>query len=237
MISKATVLICKKLLKLSSSNKSYFGVKRAAYAALFLCGSFHFAQVFFIFFDAGTMSDSVKRDIALWLNSVVIGLNLCPFAGKPARENRVRMIVSQAVAQEEVLTDVATELELLDKTPATEIETTLIIIPDALQDFFDYTQCLQWAQSELKRQGWLGVFQLASFHPHYCFAGAEPSDDENLTNRSPYPIIHIIREASLAKALEYYADVEEIPERNKASVESLSNEEKRKLFPYLFVGN
>lgn len=180
------------------------------------------------------MMNSVLHDVVLWLNSVVIGLNLCPFSGKPMRENRVRMFVSQAVTEDEVLADVAAEMELLDKTPVADLETTLIIIPGALQDFFDYTQCLQWAQSALKREGWLGVFQLASFHPQYCFAGAEPADNENLTNRSPYPIIHIIREASLAKALEYYEGVEEIPERNKACVESLSDEQKQTLFPYLF---
>lgn len=183
------------------------------------------------------MKNSVQHDVVLWLNSVVIGLNLCPFSGRPMRENRVRLFVSEAVTEEDILIDLAEEMALLDKTPAVEIETTLIIIPSALQDFFNYTQCLQWAQSALKRQGWLGVYQLASFHPHYCFAGAEPDDDENLTNRSPYPIIHIIREASLAKALEYYEGVDEIPGRNKSCVESLSNEQKQKLFPYLFKVN
>jgi hypothetical protein len=92
------------------------------------------------------------------------------------------------------------------------------------------------AQSQLKRQGWQGVYQLASFHPDYCFAGTEPEDDENLTNRSPYPIIHIIREASLTKAIEYFEGVEEIPKRNKACVEALSIEQKKLLFPYLFGG-
>ncbi|RYZ92091.1 MAG: DUF1415 domain-containing protein [Moraxellaceae bacterium] len=180
------------------------------------------------------MSSSVKHDVVLWLNSVVIGLNLCPFSGTPARENRVRFHISLATSEEDVLKDVATEMVLLDKTPAAEIETTLVIIPNILRDFFDYTQCLHWAQSQLKRQGWQGVYQLASFHPHYCFAGAEPDDAENLTNRSPYPIIHIIREASLEKALEYVANVEDIPEKNKACVTGLSEEQKKKLFPYLF---
>lgn len=180
------------------------------------------------------MINPVQQDVILWLNSVVIGLNLCPFSGKPMRENRVRFHVSAAMTEEEVLADLTVEMDLLDKTPASEIETTLVIIPGGLQDFFNYTQCLSWAQSQLKRQGWQGVYQLASFHPDYCFAGAEPEDVENLTNRSPYPIIHIIREASLAKALEYFEDVEQIPERNKACVAALSEEQKQKLFPYLF---
>ena len=178
--------------------------------------------------------DSVKQHVLTWLNSVVIGLNLCPFSEMPMRENRVRFRVSDATVEEDLLADLILEMELLDKTPTKELETTLLIIPNTLHDFFDYTQFLNWAQAQLKRQNWLGVYQLASFHPNYCFAGSNPEDDENLTNRSPYPIIHIIREASLAKALEYFDEVEEIPARNKACVEALSIEQKQKLFPYLF---
>jgi hypothetical protein len=179
--------------------------------------------------------NSAKQDVIAWLNSVVIGLNLCPFSGKPTRENRVRFQLSDAKVEEDLLADLTVEMELLDRTLAQELETTLLIIPHILQDFFDYTQFLVWAQAQLKRQGWLGVYQLASFHPNYYFSGSSPEDDENLTNRSPYPIIHIIREASLAKALEYYDRAEEIPERNKACVEALSIEQKQKLFPYLFA--
>lgn len=178
--------------------------------------------------------NSVQQKVALWLNTVVIGLNLCPFASRPTNENRVRFQLSESSLEEDVLTDLIAEMERLDQTPATELETTLLIMPNALHDFFDYTQFLIWAQSQLKRQGWQGVYQLASFHPNYCFAGADPDDDENLTNRSPYPIIHIIREASLAKAIAYFEGVEEIPERNKAHVEALSVEQKKALFPYLF---
>ena len=177
---------------------------------------------------------SVKQDVMVWLNSVVIGLNLCPFSGMPTRENRVRFQVSNATVEEDLLADLTAEMELLDKTPTSELETTLLIVPNALQDFFDYTQFLNWAQAQLKRQGWLGVYQLASFHPNYCFASSDPEDDENLTNRSPYPIVHIIREASLEKALNFYEGVEEIPARNKACVEALSVEQKQQLFPYLF---
>ena len=178
--------------------------------------------------------NSVKQEIIIWLNAVVVGLNLCPFSAKPTRENRVRFYVSEAKDEEQLLSELNTEMELLDKTPAAEIETTLLIVPGLLHDFYDYTQFLNWAQSQLKRNGWLGVYQLASFHPNYCFAGAEPDDAENLTNRSPYPIVHIIREASLAAALNYVDDVEGIPERNKECVENLSAEDKQKLFPYLF---
>ena len=176
----------------------------------------------------------VIANVARWLNEVVIGLNLCPFSAKPTRENRVRFVVSNAQEDEDLLQDLQREMELLDEKLASEIETTLVIIPNHLQDFFDYNQFLNWADQLLKRNRWVGVYQLATFHPDYCFADAEPDDAENLTNRAPYPVLHIIREASLEKALEYFSDVDEIPEINKVRVESLTAEEKQKLFPYLF---
>ena len=177
---------------------------------------------------------AVIASVARWLNEVVIGLNLCPFSAKPTRENRVRFFVSSAQDDEALLQNLQQEMELLDQKPASEIETTLVVVPNHLQDFFDYNQFLNWADQLLKRNRWVGVYQLATFHPDYCFADAEPDDAENLTNRAPYPILHIIREASLEKALEYFVDVDEIPEINKARVESLTVEEKQKLFPYLF---
>lgn len=178
-------------------------------------------------------AQQIKNDVARWLNSVVIGLNLCPFAAKPTGENRVRLVVSAANDDELLLQDLQRELELLDETPASALETTLLIIPQHLQDFFDYNQFLNWAEQLLKRNRWTGIYQLATFHPDYCFAGAAPEDAENLTNRSPYPILHIIREASLEKALQFFPDVEGIPENNKARVQALTGEEIRKLFPYL----
>ncbi len=176
-----------------------------------------------------------KINIAVvrWLNDVVIGLNLCPFAGKPAQENRVRIFISTANDDELLLQDLQREMELLDEKTASELETTLVVIPDHLHDFFDYNQFLSWAEKMIKRNGWTGVYQLATFHPDYCFAGAEPEDAENLTNRAPYPILHIIREASLEKALQYYEGVEDVPENNKKRVEALSVSEKEILFSYL----
>ncbi len=185
--------------------------------------------------NPNSATDAVIQSVSRWLNQVVIGLNLCPFSGKPARENRVRFVVSDGRDDEHVLQDLQREMELLDAMPAAEIETTLVIIPNHLQDFFDYNQFLYWTEQLLKRNRWTGVYQLATFHPHYCFAGAEDDDTENLTNRAPYPILHIIREASLEKALQYYPNVDEIPEVNKARVAALTTEEKHTLFPYLFA--
>jgi len=186
--------------------------------------------------DSTPSQDAIKVETLRWLNEVVIGLNLCPFARKPASENRVRLVVSEAQDDDALLEDLAREMTLLDTTPVAELETTLVIIPQHLQDFFDYTQLLSWAQKMLKRNGWLGVYQLASFHPNYCFAGADLDYVENLTNRSPYPIVHIIREASLEKALAYFPDVERVPENNQRAMTELSAAQRKKLFPYLFAG-
>lgn len=176
---------------------------------------------------------NINIAVVRWLNEVVIGLNLCPFAGKPTQENRVRIFISTANDDELLLQDLQREMELLDEKPASELETTLVVIPGHLQDFFDYNQFLNWAEKMIKRNGWTGIYQLATFHPSYCFAGAEPEDAENLTNRAPYPILHIIREASLEKALQYYKGVEEVPENNKKRIEALSDSEREKLFSYL----
>lgn len=176
----------------------------------------------------------IKIAVVRWLNEVVIGLNLCPFAGKPTGENRVRFFISRADDDELLLQDLQREMELLGEKSASEIETTLVVIPQHLHNFFDYNQFLNWAEKMIKRNGWTGAYQLATFHPDYCFAGADPEDAENLTNRAPYPILHIIREASLEKALQYYEGVEDVPENNKKRVENLTVVERRQLFPYLF---
>ncbi|ACE83575.1 DUF1415 domain-containing protein [Cellvibrio japonicus] len=182
------------------------------------------------------LSDSsLVAEVTRWLNQVVIGLNLCPFAAKPTQEQRVRFVIGRAQDDEQLLDVLRAEMALLDSEPADVIETTLVIVPAYLQDFFDYNQFLGWANRLVKREGWSGVYQLASFHPDYCFAGAAPEDDTNLTNRSPYPIIHIIREASLEKALAYFPDIDQVPERNQRCVAALSEQQKRALFPYLLA--
>lgn len=180
--------------------------------------------------------DPCIAQVARWLNQVVIGLNLCPFAAKPTGENRVRLVVSDARDDEDLLQDLQREMELLDAKSAQGLETTLLIIPHHLLDFFDYNQFLSWAEKLIKRNGWTGVYQLATFHPDYCFAGAEPDDAENLTNRAPYPILHIIREASLEKAIAFYPDVDSVPEVNRARVEALTSEQVAQLFPYIVPG-
>lgn len=183
--------------------------------------------------------DQILQATQQWLEHVVIGLNLCPFAAKPNRLKQIRTVICDASEEakdfeEAILTCLEHELKYLDAHQAEQVETTLIVIPNALFKFDDYNQFLDYAEFLLKRGGWEGTYQIASFHPDYCFADAHPDDDENLTNRSPYPVMHLIREASLEEAIRKYPDTEDIPNRNIELMENLTDKEKAKLFPYLF---
>ena len=180
------------------------------------------------------MDEQIIADVEQWLDEVVIGLDLCPFAARPRREKRVRIAVSHATTAEALLDDLQAELERLADTPVAELETTLLAIPDMLEDFADYNDFLDAVDLWVEQFGWEGELQVASFHPHYQFADTEADDPGNLTNRSPWPLLHIIREESLEKAIEHYPDVERIPERNIARVQALTAEERAKLFPHLF---
>ena len=182
-----------------------------------------------------TVIDSTRK----WLEEVVIGLNLCPFAAKPNRLNQIHYAVCSITSEDtdwetSLLQFIEHELQRLDNHSEREIETTLIVTPSVLLDFTDYNQFLDYAEFLIQRGGWEGTYQIASFHPSYCFADSHPDDAENLTNRSPYPIFHLIRESSLEEAIEKYPDTENIPAVNIERVESLSQSEKATLFPYLF---
>ncbi|MCG9679081.1 MULTISPECIES: DUF1415 domain-containing protein [Vibrio] len=179
-------------------------------------------------------TQAIAEQVNQWLNDVVIGLNLCPFAAKPQRNKQIKIFVSEATQEETLLEDILTQLMELETKPAEELETTLVVVPNMLEDFFDYNLFIDWVEALIRQQDWEGVYQLATFHPDYCFGGAEPEDAENLTNRSPYPVFHLIREASMERVLKHYPDPESIPDNNIARVESLTQAELIKLFPYLF---
>ncbi|KLV06946.1 hypothetical protein ABT56_07270 [Photobacterium aquae] len=168
-----------------------------------------------------------------WLEDVVIGLNLCPFAAKPQRNQQIKIHVSQSNDEATLLEEIYGQLRELDETPVTELETTLVVTPYLFKAFDDYNQFLDLVDALLIQCGYEGTYQVASFHPDYYFAGTHPDDAENLTNRSPYPVFHLIREASMEKVLKHYPDPEGIPERNIARVESLTPQEIKQLFPFL----
>ena len=167
-----------------------------------------------------------------WVESLIIGLNLCPFAKRELVKNRVRFSVTEAVTEEQLLADLQAELELLNSDEA--IETTLLIHPKALQEFYNYNQFLSYADSLLAQMGLNGVYQIASFHPHYQFGGTEPDDVENYTNRSPYPMLHLIREESLERGIANYPDSDHIPERNIELLNSLGRDKMQALLQACF---
>ena len=154
----------------------------------------------------------IIKETRLWVERVVIDLNLCPFAKRELIRNRVRFNLSQAQSEESLLQDLHTELELLNNDSS--IETTLLVHPFVLNDFYDYNQFLNLSDALLDQLRFDGIFQIASFHPDYQFAGTEADDAENYTNRSPYPMLHLIREESLERAISNYPDTDQIPERN-----------------------
>ncbi|HDM8042351.1 TPA: DUF1415 domain-containing protein [Vibrio campbellii] len=184
--------------------------------------------------SSNTDINAITEQVNQWLNDVVIGLNLCPFAAKPQRNKQIKIFVSEASQEEALLEDILLQLIELSNTEPEKLETTLVVVPNMLQDFWDYNFFIDWVEGLIKQQDWEGIFQVATFHPDYCFGGAEPEDDENLTNRSPYPVFHLIREESMEKVLKHYPEPESIPDTNIARVSALSEEERKKLFPYLF---
>ena len=156
-----------------------------------------------------------------WIEHVVVELNLCPFARKPYEGGQVRYVVSAAERPEDLLEDFQRELELLRATDAAEIETTVLIHPYVLDDFLDYNDFLGIVDAFIEEGGYAGEFQVASLHPDYQFAGTQPDDAENYTNRSPYPMLHLLREEGLARAIAGYARPDKIPERNIRTMEKL----------------
>jgi len=162
----------------------------------------------------------------------VVGLNLCPFAKRELVKNRVRFSVTEAATEEQLLVDLQAELELLNGNEA--VETTLLIHPKTLQEFCDYNQFLSAADSLLAQMGLNGIYQIASFHPHYQFGGTEADDVENYTNRSPYPMLHLIREESLERGIVNYPDSDQIPERNIALLNSLGRDKMQALLQACF---
>lgn len=157
-----------------------------------------------------------------WVERVVVAHNLCPFARRELAAGTVRFVVTDAADEEQLLLALADELDLLNRDP--DIETTLLIHPRVLQDFLDYNQFLAACEELLEQLSLDGVYQIASFHPDYQFADTEPEDAENYSNRSPYPMLHILREDSVARAVAGHPDVEGIPDRNIALLKKLGSE-------------
>ena len=165
--------------------------------------------------------DRVVTATRAWVERAVIGLNLCPFARAVSVRGQIRYAVSGATDTAGLLEDLEAELRLLSVTDAAQVDTTLLIHPLVLGDFLDYNDFLDVADATVDRMALTGVIQVASFHPRYQFAGASPDDITNYTNRSPYPILHLLREASVDAAVAAFPDAARIYQQNIDTMQRL----------------
>jgi len=164
--------------------------------------------------DSHLPTDDPIAATRLWLERIVIGLNLCPFAKAVYVKDQVRIVLSDATTPEALVEQLAEELLLLRDTPAEQIDTTLIVHPQVLTDFLDYNDFLDNADAAIEALDLQGILQVASFHPDYQFDGVAADDASNYTNRAPFPTLHLLREDSVARAVDVYPDPDVIVERN-----------------------
>jgi hypothetical protein len=175
-------------------------------------------------------SETVVAATREWLEKAVIGLNLCPFA-KPAHlRNQIRYCVSAAETEEQLLAELRSELRLLHSADPEVVETTLLMVPRMFADFPEFNPFLDSAEACLDELGLVGEIQLASFHPAYQFAGTEADDVTNFTNRSPFPTLHLLREASVEAALKSFPRPASIYEDNMAMMRRLGPEGWKRLW-------
>ncbi len=163
-----------------------------------------------------------------WIKKVVIELNFCPFAAKPVREKSIHYEVLETA-------DFNTALQTLIKTcmkmdDEIKIDTAIIIFPNQFQIFDKYLELVELSENLLKKEGYEGIYQVASFHPLYQFAGSDKNDAENYTNRSPYPMLHLLREDQIEKALKKYPNPETIPQNNISTAKLLGLENMKKMW-------
>ena len=186
--------------------------------------------------DVLTPFDDVATTVAVvastqrWLERAVIGLNLCPFAKAVHVKARIRYAVTAATTADELLAELRHEIELLADANPEAIETTLLIHPQAFTDFIDFHFFLKEADAVLRNLGQEGNLQIASFHPAYEFAGNAPDDIANFTNRSPHPTLHLLREASIDRAVAAFPDASDIYERNIDTLRRMGHEGWRRLW-------
>ncbi len=173
------------------------------------------------------MSDDDARVLAetrAWVERAVIGLNLCPFARAVQVKGQIRYLVSAARDTEALLADLGDAMQALVAADPAQVDTTLLIHPQVLGDFDDYNDFLDLADAALEALGYDGVLQVASFHPHYRFAGSTADDLGNATNRSPYPTLHLLREASVDRAVAAFPEPEAIYEANLRTLDALGSD-------------
>ncbi len=172
------------------------------------------------------VTNSVKQAIQQtqnWVSDIVIGLNLCPFASSVFTANRIDYRIASDNNIESHLQQLAECFITLNKQ--TEIETSLLIFSDAYPSFDDYLDLLELGNQLLEALNYSGIYQLASFHPDYCFEGSKETDASNFTNRSPYPMLHILRESSIEQAISNYPNIDDVPENNIKKLQEIGYQE------------
>jgi hypothetical protein len=174
--------------------------------------------------------DDIIAATRSWLEKSVIGLDLCPFAAGPYRDGRIHFRVSDQRTQAGVLEELRSELLELHAMDPLQRETSLLICPHALANFLEYNDFLELCEAAVTDLGLEGELQIASFHPRYQFADTQPEDIENYTNRSPYPMLHLLREASVERAIAAAGDTEEIYRRNIRTLRELGHAGWRQLW-------
>lgn len=170
------------------------------------------------------MTAEVIAATQTWLERAVIGLNLCPFAKAVHVKRQIRYVVSEAESETELYADLLRELKFLRKADPSKVETTLLIHPNVLTDFLEFNSFLDVADTALEELNLDGILQIASFHPNYQFAGSKPDDIENYTNRSPYPTLHILREASISHAVDTFPNTDDIFLNNINTLQKLGSD-------------
>ena len=176
------------------------------------------------------MGADASRLTERWLERIVVGLGLCPFAAPVVEGGALDILVSDARDEDTLVADLDNALRRLAATPAHELETLLVVVEYLLGDFDDFNQFLDVADALVAARGLSGVIQVASFHPHYAFEGARADDAANWTNRAPYPTLHLLREASVARAVAAHGDTAAIPGRNQRLLRGMSAAEIARLF-------
>jgi hypothetical protein len=176
--------------------------------------------------DYAKVIESTRR----WIDEIVIGLNLCPFARQVFDDERIRYVVSDATDESALLRELAVELKALATVPEGGPETTMLIHPAVLTNFLDYNDFLDPVEHLVADLGFEGVIQVASFHPDYQFGGTLPDDVENFTNRSPFPMLHLLREESVTRAQDYPGGLDAIPECNIEKLRQLGRDAMLKMF-------
>jgi len=172
---------------------------------------------------AATVIESTKN----WIRDIVIGLNFCPFARRPFKEELILYKVEDTSDRAVALESFISTCNYLEDNPT--METAILIFPNGFSDFEEYLDLVDLSEKLLKAEGYEGVYQVASFHPGYIFAGSDGNDPANYTNRSPYPMLHLLREDLLTIAIDKHANVDDIPNQNIAKAQSLGLEYFKKL--------